>query len=124
MYRLAHIGIAVKDLDRSRRFYTEVLGCTEAAHKKMPNLEIITLNLGDQTLELLEYCPDPIEDRNTGHYDHIALTVPNIEAEMSRLCTAGIVFPAEFPRTTPWGQRIAFFAGPDGERIELVEDRD
>ncbi len=122
MYRLAHIGIAVQDIDRSKRFYCEVLGCTVTDHKKMPDLEIITLDLGGHALELLHYCPDPVQERKTGHYDHIALSVEDLDAEMNRLTTSGIVFTADFPRKTSWGQRIAFFTGLDGERIELVED--
>ncbi|MGE5391076.1 MAG: VOC family protein [Deltaproteobacteria bacterium] len=122
MYRLAHIGIAVQDLNRSQSFYCEMMGCTVSDHKKMPNLEIATLKLGNQTLELLQYSPDPVSERKTGHYDHIAFTVGDLAAEMTRLSAAGIVFPDEFPRRTSWGQMIAFFTGPDGERIELVED--
>jgi len=122
VFRLAHIGIVVQELERSQLFYREVLGCTMTEQKNMPNLEIVSLSLGDQTLELLHYSPDPVGERRTGHYDHIALVVEDLEAEMRRLSGLGIAFAADFPRQTPWGQRIAFFAGPDGERIELVED--
>jgi len=122
VHRLAHIGIAVQDLPRSQDFYTGILGCTITDHKEMPGLALVYLELGDQTLELLQYSADPVMDRQTGHYDHIALVVEDLMEEMQRLSDLGIDFSAEFPRTTPWGQRIAFFNGPDGERIELVEE--
>jgi len=122
VYKLAHIGIAVQDLQRSQEFYNRVLGCPVIESKEMPGLTLLYLQLGDQTLELLQYAPDPVTERSTGHYDHIALAVTDINEEMQRLSALGIGFAADFPRITPWGQRIAFFTGPDGERIELVEE--
>lgn len=121
MYKLDHIAVAVHDLQRSECFYTEVLGCTVTDRKEMPNLQLVYLQLGDQTLELLHYSSDPAGKRQTGFYDHIALATADLDAEMRRLADYGIAFPPDAPRSTPWGQRIAFFAGPDGERIELVE---
>lgn len=121
MYKLAHIAIAVEDLHRSEFFYTEVLGCALTDRKEMPNLQLVYLQLGDQTLELLHYSSDPAGKRQTGLYDHIALETEDLDTEMRRLSGLGIAFPPDAPRSTPWGQRIAFFTGPDGERIELVE---
>lgn len=122
MYKLAHIGIAVQDLQRSQEFYSRMLGCPVIERKEMPGLTLLYMQLGDQTLELLQYAPDPVTERSTGRYDHIALAVTDLNEEMQRLTAQGIVFGAEFPRITPWGQRIVFFTGPDGERIELVEE--
>lgn len=123
MHRLAHIGITVENLARSTDFYTSVLGYTLTGTQEMENLKIVYLKSQDHTLELLKYATDPCSDRQNGRFDHIALRVPDIEREMDNLAACGVVFLSAAPRTTPRGQRIIFFKGPDGERIELVEDK-
>src|SRR5436305_14226896 len=76
MKALHHVGITVKDLDASIRFYHDVLGL-EFSNEPSPwfdgpelgpavgvpgaGLRQVSLTLGDTTLELLEYKSPPSE---------------------------------------------------------------
>jgi lactoylglutathione lyase len=54
---------------------------------------------------------------------HIAFTVSDIEAELDKLRARGVRLIDETPRTILNGVKIAFFFGPDGERLELFQPR-
>jgi lactoylglutathione lyase len=54
--------------------------------------------------------------------NHLAFTVENITAELERLKEAGVKLVDEEPRVILNGTvKIAFFQGPNGEKLELVE---
>ena len=122
MYKLAHIGIVVQSCERSVEFYTRVLGLELVDRHNNKELTIIELKTGSLVIELLQYLSAPPEPRGTGIYDHLAFMVEDIESEMARLRGYGVVFLAEKPRLALNGKKIIFFTGPDGERIELLEE--
>ena len=119
-YALAHVGLVVADADRSAQFYTQVLGMTIGLSHVTDNLKIVNLHSGVLTLELLEYIPAPPVKRGAGFFDHIAFTVADLDSAVERLQEQGVPFETEAPRQAV-GHRIIFCAGPDGERIELME---
>src|SRR5262249_13888628 len=102
MKGLHHVGITVRDLDASIRFYHDVLGVelSTAPGRGFEGEELgravgtpgsaglrqVTLLLGDTTLELLEYNPPPSEttaplgSNNLGA-SHIAFLVNDIQAK-------------------------------------------
>lgn len=56
-------------------------------------------------------------------YGHIALTMPDMDAELAALAKKGIT-PEKPPYSSrPGGSRICFVRDPDGYRIELIERR-
>lgn len=121
--KLEHVGVMVKDLDRSIRFYTEIMGMklvgrerlnesTELAFLEFPGSEDVLIELVARDNSLSE-----------GIVNHIAFTVHNIEAEVERLKKAGVRMLDEKPRTILDGIKIAFFLGPDGEKLELFEPK-
>ncbi len=117
---LAHIGIAVKDLQRSLDFYSSLFSCKYSGKIEMEHVEILYLEAGNMTLELLKYAEDSTP-RETGIFDHIAFQVNNMEEHLMRLKAAGIQLLFKEPRSIPGGKIIMFCLGPDGERIELVQ---
>lgn len=121
MYELTHLGIVVKDCERSADFYCQVLGCSLIDHLVNDTLEIIYLKCGDFTIELLEYIAPPPVTRGTGVYDHLAFTVSDLQAAVASLKEQGFAFESDNPLLTMNGKKIIFFFGPDGERIELME---
>lgn len=121
MYKLAHLALVVKDCKRSADFYRQVLGCTVINHASFDTLKIIYLHCGEMTIELLEYITAAPGARSLGVYDHLAFTVNDLSAAIVSLKEQGLTFETDIPRLTMNEKKIIFFAGPDGERIELME---
>lgn len=113
--KIDHIGIAVKSIDESLKFYTEALGlkCTgveEIADQKVKTAFVPT---GEGELELLESTSEDsaiakfIEKKGEG-IQHIALLVDDIEKTLEELKGKGIRLIDEKPRYGAGGAKIAF----------------
>lgn len=127
-----HIGIAVKDLDESIRFYEEVLGlqCYNIEEVKDQKVRTAFFQVGDSKIELLE-STDPdgpigkfVEKKGEGVH-HIAFSVDNIEEELENAKQKGIRLIDEQPRKGAEGLDIAFLhpKATHGTLIELCEDK-
>ena len=124
---LAHIGLFVSDLERSVKFYTEVMGFSAIWNNVNPSPEgdiaVAFVQNADCVLELICF-PNP-EKRGAGCFDHVALQVKNLDSVMSQLSRQGIKFEEgsyeEAPQVFEKGSRWIFLYGPDNERIELNE---
>ena len=144
MKGLHHVGITVKDLDASIRFYHDVLGLEfsnepspwfdgeelgEAVGVPGAALRQVSLLLGDTTLELLEYRSPPSETTtplksNSRGASHVAFFVDDIEAEKAALEAKGIEFYGPVNAVDEGvlaGWRWVYFNDPDGYPLELVE---
>jgi lactoylglutathione lyase len=121
MFTFDHVSIAVTDSDRSARFYADVFGGEITRRQTGDKLTLISMQVGGQTIELLQYQQDAVKNRTTGIIDHIAFTVPDIELEVQRLKELNIPLAEPTIRQLPNGKKIIFLLGPDGERIELVQ---
>lgn len=120
--KLEHVGILVTDMERSIDFYQKAFGLTlrhrewitekvELSFLYHPNQENIEIELiGGKTAETTE-----------GIVNHLAFSVDHIEEEITRLKQLGVNFDNETPRVVLGGVKIAFFTGPDGEVLELVQ---
>jgi len=141
-----HIGIQVRDVERSARFYEEHLGFRRVGRWSMSQpyvqkvvgyypdvtLEIALLEIpGSKVfLEILEYrnvqaAPvDPATaNPGTGHF---CLFVEDLDALYLRLRAAGVEFVSELqtPSTGPnQGGRLVYMKDPDGIRVELVQTK-
>ena len=119
---LAHIGVKVKDIDASIRFYTELLGF-ELTHKQTNGTSILAfLSAGTCLLELIQSAV--YEPRTPGQVDHIAVEVKGIEALVADLRAKGVHFLSDDIALCPGlldGVKNIFFTGPDGERLEFFE---
>ena len=121
MYEVNHIGVVVKNLDKSLEFYTQVLECTVEDRFENDRGQFAFLQAGRQILELIQYHEDSEEVRDAGHVDHIAFTVADMETEFAKLRQKNVTLLFDQPRITASGKKILFFAGPDGERLEFVQ---
>lgn len=121
--KLEHIGVYVNDMDESIRFYTEVLGLSLAARKRLDNgVELSFLSYPgtpETQLELIGRGTEGMPDNGIVH--HIAFTVTDIESEVERLRSLGVRLLDEVPRVIMDGVKIAFFFGPNGERLEFFQ---
>lgn len=138
-----HTGITVSDVERSLRFWRDVLGfeLSHRAHQKGELAEQITGVAGAEILiavvkapghkiELLEY-RGPVDRRkqsalrpcDLGHV-HVALTVENLDAVLETIAASGwqAARSAQTLRVGPnAGKRVVYVRDPDGTTIELMQ---
>lgn len=120
---LAHIGLFVNDLERTKAFYRDVLDFhTAFQYVADDGANVAFLQCGDCVIEAIEVKGT---ERVNGWFDHVALKVQNIEAVTERLRGKGIQFEAadiyHCKTCYPGGSKWILFPGPDGERLEIME---
>jgi lactoylglutathione lyase len=119
---LIHTCYRIGDIDRSVAFY-EALGFEEL--RRVPiREEAINVFMGlpgdGARLELTYNHGVDSYELGTG-YNHIAVTVADLDATLERLAGAGIA-PEKPPYSLREGSsRLCFVRDPDGYRIELIE---
>ncbi len=116
-----HIAVITTQFEEMERFYTQTLGF--AVTKRWDDVSIIFIDVGSTTIELIGRTSNdsglvahPIGE-GTG-YNHLALTVEDVDAAFAELTASGVKTLSE-PRNFQ-DVRIAFFADPDGNVVELV----
>src|ERR1043165_10296982 len=110
---LAHIGIAVRDLDAILPFYRDILQLPEVPLTDSDGAHIVGLAAGDSLVELLE-SPDPsspigkfVAARGPGIH-HLCFAVDVLDATLARCTAAGLRLIDQTPRIGAEGKRIAF----------------
>ncbi|GIP41162.1 lactoylglutathione lyase [Paenibacillus sp. J31TS4] len=122
--KLEHIGVMVSDMEASIRFYTETLGLALVGRERLDNgVELVFLSFPGQEDIQLELVGRGGGFEENGKVNHIAFTVDDIDTEVRRLKESGVRMIDEEPKTILGGVRIAFFYGPDGERLELFQPK-
>jgi len=111
--RIAHVGIAVADLESALAFYRDVLGLEPHQPETVDGATIVALSFGDAEVELLA----PVEaDSPIGRFlarrgpgiHHICYRVPDLDAALEACRNAGYRLVDEVPRKGAAGRRIAF----------------
>lgn len=124
--RLLHTMTRVKDLERSVRFYTEVLGLREQRRKVLEKadatLVFLTDAAGHHAIELT-YNHDGRDYDLGNQFGHFAVGIPDLEAAREELAGQGVEFSRGPYRVSEGGSMIAFIRDPDGIEIELIETR-
>ena len=111
--RIAHVGIAVADLDTALAFYRDVLGVESHPPESVDGATIVALSFGDSQIELLASgdSNSPIgkflAKRGPGIH-HICYRVPNLDQALAACRSAGYHLIDEVPRKGAGGRRIAF----------------
>lgn len=119
-----HTCIRVRDADASLRFY-ELLGFEPRGRLNFDSAYNLYLGLpgGPDTLELTVNVGREEPYELGDGYNHVALSVDDLDGLLARLAAAGIE-PEKAPYA-PGGReeigRICFVADPDGYRIELID---
>jgi len=128
--KVDHIGIAVKDLEQAKKFYTEVLGMTAMGEEtvEQQKVKVCFIPCGDSEIELLESTATdgPIAkfiEKNGQGVQHIALKVDNIKVAIADLKAKGVRMIDEVPRYGAGGASIAFVhpKSTGGILLELTE---
>lgn len=110
---LDHVTVLITDVDRSRRFYRDVLGLREVQPPPTFDFVVVWFDLGGQYLHLLlKPQPDAIGPR------HFALGVADAVAARRRCRDCDV--PIDETVRIPNADRF-FIRDPDGNRIELIQ---
>lgn len=120
---VAHIGLYIKDVERSKKFYTKVLGFQVICEfTSLEGNRMAFVQSGDLIIELIQHVQ--WMDRKDGLYDHIAMLVEDIEKTYDSLKAMGIAFEGEIYYDSlvfDKGVKYVAFRGPDGEHLELYQ---
>ncbi len=126
--KIAHIGVAVKNIEEAEKFYAEVLKMPIHDREQLKEIKAAFIPVGDTAIELLQSTvPEGvinkfIERRGEGIH-HIAYEVDNIEKALEELKAKGVPLIDEKPRRGAHNSKVAFLnpKGSYGVLIELVE---
>ncbi|MFA5111120.1 MAG: methylmalonyl-CoA epimerase [Desulfobaccales bacterium] len=113
--RIAHLGIAVKDLDAPKKLYGENFNLELKGDEvvEAQKVKVSFIKVGESNLELLlPTTPDSavakfLETKGEG-FHHLALEVEDIHAAVAELKAAGVRLIDEKPREGAHGALVAF----------------
>lgn len=125
LQNLHHLAIICSDYERSKKFYTEILGLQiirEVYREERDSYKLdLSLN-GSYLIELFSF-PNPparVSRPEACGLRHLAFSVLDIEAEVKKLRNLNI--PVEEIRTDETsGKKFTFFSDPDGLPLELYQ---
>ena len=117
MPSLDHIGIYVKDLEQSLKFYADIFNFPEHRRFTAGEARIAVLDVGGGLLELIQRPGAPAEAPEGG-WSHVAFHIDDYDGMVSKLEEMGLKLRKV---TLGDGSRIAFFKDPDGHDIEIME---
>ena len=129
--RIAHIGLAVRNLDDSTAFYRDVLGLGDVPMDDSDGAKIVGLAAGPSLIELLEAeSPESpiakfVAKRGPGIH-HVCFAVDDLDATLERCKAHGVRLIDEEPRDGAHGSLVAFVhpSSAHGVLVELKEPRD
>ncbi|HEX6981032.1 MAG TPA: VOC family protein [Alphaproteobacteria bacterium] len=136
------VGIAVRDLDQMREFYTRVLGFEEISTVQVPSDKTAASAMATdgatvvrvqtpygERIKLLSAPSTNATERphwllERAGLAYLTFIVRDIAAEHRRLRAAGVQLMSDGPIENRPGLRVLFFRDPEGNTLELVEYAD
>ena len=131
MKKIEHIGIAVQDIDHSKKLFAKIFGEPYSKLEKIESEGVVTsfFQIGNNKIELLaaENSESPISkylSKNKEGMHHIAFAVEDIAQEMERLKNIGIRLLNEVPKKGADNKLICFLHPKDtnGVLIEICQE--
>ena len=113
--RIAHLGIAIKDLDAGKKLYGKNLGLALKGDEVVESqkVKVSFIGVGESNLELLLPTADDspvakfLENKGEG-FHHLALEVEDLAGALEELKAAGVKLIDEKPREGAHGALVAF----------------
>ena len=144
---VAAVGLTVGDMERSIKFYTDVLSFSPVSDTVVDaaslgrligvpaaRVRLVRLRLGDELLELTRFLDGagraaPADSRsNDRWFQHVAIIVSDMDRAYARLEAAGVQHaskggPQELPAWNPnaGGIKAFYFRDPDGHPLEILQ---
>jgi len=128
--KIDHLGIAVRSLNDSLRFYRDALGLEVKGTEEVADqgVTVALLPVGESRIEHLE----PVsEDSPVGRFigkrgeglHHICYEVEDLQSKLDELSTCGLRVLDGYPRRGAEGKLVAFLhpSSANGVLVELVE---
>ncbi|MBX9685378.1 MAG: VOC family protein [Candidatus Obscuribacterales bacterium] len=123
--KIHHVAIIASDYEKSKHFYTKVLGLSviREVYRELRNSYKLDLQLGvDSQIELFSF-PEPpprLSNPEACGLRHLAFEVEDLELAVQNLKKHAV--ESESIRVDEYtGQRFCFFRDPDGLPLELYE---
>jgi catechol 2,3-dioxygenase-like lactoylglutathione lyase family enzyme len=143
--KVESIGITVKEMERSVKFYTEVLGFNKVSDveyngesvEKLEgifgiNIRVVRLQLGDEFIDLTDYLttggrsiPEDAKSNDLS-FQHIAIVVSDMNKAFQQVKKFNVEFVSTSPQTLPKsipaaeGIKAFYFHDPDNHNLELI----
>jgi glyoxylase I family protein len=123
--RIHHIAIICSDYEKSKRFYSKVLGLkiVREVYREARQSYKLDLEVGDHyQIELFSFPNPPARPSRpeAAGLRHLAFEVDDIEAAIAHIESFGVeIEPIRVDEFT--GKHFTFFADPDGLPVELYE---
>lgn len=120
--KFLHTRYRVDDLERTVKFYREVLGLREVSRMVSPRgskLAFMELPGSDAQLELTEF-KDSGPVKVQPDLTHLAFAVDDLDAFAKHAAALGYPL-TDGPHRTSSGSIIAFIDAPEGYEIELIQ---
>ena len=139
------IGITVSNMDRSVKFYNDVLGFKKVSDEELSGtqyeqleglfglrMRVVRMKLGDEQIELTDYITSGGRSvpenamSNDLIFQHIAIVVSNMDKAYAQLRKHMVMHVSTAPQTIPKsnaaaaGVRAFYFHDPDMHNLELI----
>lgn len=120
--KLLHTRYRVNDLEKTIRFYKDVLGLQEVRRHKSPRGSELVFLKAPESDELIEICSFPASGPVQVQTDltHLAFEVDSLEGFAQHLARFGLKY-SDGPTLKPDGSGFAFVDAPEGYEIELMQ---
>ncbi len=120
--KLLHTRYRVDDLDRTVKFYREILGLQEVRRHASPRGATLVFLKAPESEEQIEICCFPQSGPVQVQADltHLAFEVDSLAEFAKHLAQHGLKY-SDGPTTTTSGSVIAFIDAPEGYEIELIQ---
>jgi lactoylglutathione lyase len=120
--KLLHTRYRLNDLERSIKFYKEVLGLREVRRHKSPRGSELVFLKAPESEELIELCYFPSSGPVQVQPDltHLAFEVESLEEFGQHLARCGVQY-SDGPHYKDDGGGFAFIDAPEGYEIELMQ---
>ena len=120
--KLLHTRYRVNDLERTLKFYKDVLGLAEVRRHKSPRGSELVFLKAPESEETIEICYFPSGGPVQVQPDltHLAFEVDSLEEFAKHLAKLGVKY-SDGPTTSSTGTVFAFVDAPEGYEIELIQ---
>lgn len=121
--KLLHTRYRVNDLERTVKFYREVLGLAEVRRHKSPRGSELVFLKAPASEELIEitYFPGSGPVQVQPDLTHLAFEVDSLDEFAKHLAKHGLKY-SDGPTLKPDGSGFAFIDAPEGYEIELMQN--